>query len=152
MKRVLKITGLVIVLLIILSITACAISISFANDYSADKTAKEIKEIPLPENTEFVELISRAGKFTGNGNGMQYFGAMLIKSDLSLAELDEYYSAYRENEWDYVVEVQDSREVECIEHSHIWFSTDVEPSESYYIVYSWGSAVSSLGDFDLRGH
>ena len=152
MKRVLKFTGLVIVLLIILSITACAISISFANDYSADKTAKEIKEIPLPENTEFVELISRAGKFTGNGNGMQYFGAMLIKSDLSLAELDEYYSAYRENEWDYVVEVQDSREVECIEHSHIWFSTDVEPSESYYIVYSWGSAVSSLGDFDLRGH
>lgn len=152
MKRVLKITGLVIVLLIILSITVCAISISFANDYSADKTAKEIKEIPLPENTEFVELISRAGKFTGNGNGMQYFGAMLIKSDLSLVELDEYYSAYRENEWDYVVEVQDSREVECIEHSHIWFSTDVEPSESYYIVYSWGSAVSPLGDFDLRGH
>ena len=96
-------------------------------------------------------MISRAGKFTGNGNGMQYFGAMLIKSDLSLAELDEYYSAYRENEWDYVVEVQDSREIECIEHSHIWFSTDVEPSENYYIVYSWGSGVSLFSDFDVRG-
>lgn len=150
MKKVLKITGLVIVLLIILSITACAVSIPLVNDYSAKQIEKEIKELPLPENTEFVESLSRAGKFTGNGNGMQYFGAMLIKSDLSLDELDEYYSAYRENEWDYVVKVQDSRE---IEYYGILFSTDVDPSENYYIVYSWGSGVSSFfEEFDLRGH
>ena len=48
---------------------------------------KELCETPLPEKTELIESISRAGKLTGNGNGMQYFGAILIRSDLSLEEL-----------------------------------------------------------------
>ena len=50
-----------------------------------------------------IESISRAGKLTGNGNGMQYFGAILIRSDLSLEELDAYYSRYRSNEWECLV-------------------------------------------------
>ena len=37
---------------------------------------------------------------------MQYFGAILIKSELSLEELDAYYSDYRRNEWEYLVEIQ----------------------------------------------
>ena len=152
MRKVVKVIGLIIVLLVVLLIIVCTISIPIMNDYSAKQIANDIYKLPLPDNTEFIELISKSGKLTGNGNGMQYFGAMLIKSDLSLDELDTYYSAYRENEWDYVVEVQESREIECIEHSSVSFSTDVNSSENYYIVYSWGSGISPFDELDLRGH
>ena len=60
------------------------ISISFINNNIAYKVEKELCETPLPEKTELIESISRAGKLTGNGNGMQYFGAILIQSELSL--------------------------------------------------------------------
>ena len=68
------------------------ISIPLINNHTAYKVEKKLCETPLPEKTELIESISRAGKLTGNGNGMQYFGAILIRSDLSLEELDAYYS------------------------------------------------------------
>lgn len=50
-----------------------------------------------------VEEFSQARKLIGCGNGMQFFGAILIKSDLSLEEIDSHYSAYRDVEWEYIV-------------------------------------------------
>ena len=67
------------------------ISIPLINNHTAYKVEKKLCETPLPEKTELIESISRAGKLTGNGNGMQYFGAILIRSDLSLEELDASY-------------------------------------------------------------
>ncbi len=57
------------------------------NDNIAKKTANKLADLPLPNNTEFIEMVYIAGKLVGNGNGMQYFGAILIKSELSLEEL-----------------------------------------------------------------
>lgn len=71
------------------------ISIPLINNHTAYKVEKKLCETPLPEKTELIESILRAGKLTGNENGMQYFGAILIRSDLSLEELDAYYSGYR---------------------------------------------------------
>ncbi len=68
------------------------ISIPLINNHTAYKVEKALCEIPLPEETELIESLSQAGKLTGNGNGMQYFGAILIRSELSLEELDIYYS------------------------------------------------------------
>ena len=56
------------------------------------------------------------GNLTGNGNGMQYFGAILIRSDLSLEELDAYYSDHRSNEWEYLVEIQEGQSIDVIDH------------------------------------
>ncbi len=62
--------------------------ISLINNYTAYKVEKALCETSLPEETELIESLSQAGKLTGNGNGMQYFGAILIRSELSLGELD----------------------------------------------------------------
>ena len=80
------------------------ISIPLINNHTAYKVEKALCEIPLPEETELIESLSQAGKLTGNGNGMQYFGAILIRSELSLEELETYYSDYRSNEWECLVE------------------------------------------------
>ena len=127
------------------------ISISFINNNIAYKVEKELCETPLPEKTELIESISRAGKLTGNGNGMQYFGAILIRSDLSLEELDAYYSGYRSNEWECLVETQEGQSIEVIDHETLQFSEEIKDS-GYYIVYSWGSGNSLLEELDIRGH
>ena len=95
------------------------ISIPLINNHTAYKVEKTLCEIPLPEETELIESLSQAGKLTGNGNGMQYFGAILIRSDLSLEELDAYYSGYRSNEWECLVETQEGQSIEVIDHGKL---------------------------------
>ena len=146
MKK-LKLVGMLVAVVLIGGV----ISISFINNNIAYKVEKELCETPLPEKTELIESISRAGKLTGNGNGMQYFGAILIRSDLSLEELDAYYSGYRSNEWECLVETQEGQSIEVIDHETLQFSEEIEDG-GYYIVYSWGSGNSLLKELDIRGH
>ena len=127
------------------------ISIPLINNHTAYKVEKELCETPLPEKTELIESISRAGKLTGNGNGMQYFGAILIQSELSLKELDDYYSDYRSNEWEYLVKIQEGQSIEGIDHGTLQFAEEIK-DRGYYIVYSWGSGNSLLDELDIRGH
>lgn len=142
-----KIVGICLIVLVL----AVFVSVPAYNNYGAYKVKKVLCETPLPEQTELIEAISLAGKLTGNGNGMQYFGAILIRSELSLEELNTYYSDYRSNEWDYFVEVQEGQSVEVIEHGTLKFSEEINDS-GYYIVYSWGSSNSLLKELDIRGH
>ena len=122
------------------------------NDNVAKKTADELVEIPLPDNTEFMESIYEAGKLDGCGNGMQYFGAILIKSELSLDELKEYYAEFADNEWTCVVDNQVNSDVDKkIMDTTLTFETDIEGND-YYIVYSWGDNNTIFDGFDLRGH
>lgn len=136
-----------IVALVILFLIACPI----INNITAVNVMNDIRSIPLPEDTEIVETFSRAEKLVGNGNGMQYLGIILIQSDLSLDELDQYYSAYRENQWNYIVEEQVTQELGIIEYGSFLFNTDVSDGH-FYIVYSWGDGLPLLRDIDLRGH
>lgn len=127
------------------------ISIPLINNYTAYKVERALCEIPLPEEAELIEPLSQAGKLTGNGNGMQYFGAILIRSDLSLEELDAYYSDYRSNEWECLVETQEGQHIEVIDHGTLQFSEEIKDN-GYYIVYSWGSSSHPFGDLDIRGN
>ena len=127
------------------------ISIPVVNNNCAYKVEKKLCEKELPERTEFIESISKAGKLSGNGNGMQYFGAILIKSELTLEELKSFYSKYRSNEWEYLVDPQEGQNIAVIDHGPLQFSEKID-SEGYYIVYSWGSGIDFFESVDLRGH
>lgn len=117
------------------------------NDHVAEKVARNIKAIELPSNAEYMESFSIAGKITGNGNGMQYLGGIVIKSDESLQDLQTYYSQYDKGKSTYIVEKQDT----FLQHAYIKLNAHV-PEESYYIVYSWGYDDSIFSELDLRGH
>lgn len=146
MKKI-KVVGILAAVVLI----GGSLSIPLINNYTAYKVEKALCEIPLPEETELIESLSQAGKLTGNGNGMQYFGAILIRSELSLEELDAYYSDYRSNEWEYLVETQEGQPIEVIDHRTLQFTEEIKDS-GYYIVYSWGSGKSLLEELDIRGH
>ena len=86
-----------IIILFILLIIGLPLYIVLMNNEIANRTTEELANIQLPENTQMVDTISIAGKVSGNGNGMQYFGAVLLKTNLSEEELDTYYQQYRGN-------------------------------------------------------
>lgn len=121
MKKVLAIVVLIAVIFL-----SVLIYTPVVNDNTARKTANELLDIPLPDDTEFIETVYKAGKLVGNGNGMQYFGAILIKSELSLEELKEYYLSFSENEWECIVENQTGTDIKVIEHGRLTFKTDIE--------------------------
>ena len=139
---------------IIMAIIIFIASIQISNDGVAVKTAKGVKAIKLPDSTEYVEMFSEAGKLTGCGNGMQYLGGILIKSELSLEDLQSYYSDYAQNEWECIVERQTDKNIRVVEHGTVSLNTDIN-SENFYIVYSWGennSIYSTFSTLDIRGH
>ncbi|MBD5467473.1 MAG: hypothetical protein HDR21_04880 [Lachnospiraceae bacterium] len=140
-----------IVVTVVLICFSFLIAAPIVNDHMAKKTAKELADLPLPNNTELIESVYKAGKLVGNGNGMQYFGAILIKSELSLEELQEYYSEFADSEWQCIVENQIDTEIRILEHTRLTFETDIE-GDHYYIVYSWGENHTIYHELDLRGH
>ena len=146
MKKVRIVFGVIGLALIVL-----IFSIPISNNMVAKNTAKRIEELPLPEKTEYIERAYLAGKLVGNGNGMQYFGSILIKSELPLEELTKYYESYNDDNWKFIVEKQREKDIHIVEHGHLSFQTDVM-SNDYYIVYAWGKSSSSLSELDIRGH
>ncbi|MGO4540059.1 hypothetical protein [Paenibacillus sp. 2TAB19] len=150
MKKLTKIMFTIIVVALFLGV----VSIPFMNNYVAYSVKKELTRVSLPDKTELVDSISSAGKLVGNGNGMQFFGAILIKSELALEELDHYFSKYREKDGFYIVEKQTSRQIDVIDHGDLTFKALKADQilTDYYIVYTWGSSDYPLSDLDLRGH
>ncbi len=123
----------------------------FINNAVAKDVVKEMKDRPLPDKTIVIEERSVAGKASGNGNGMQYFGALLLKSELSLEELQAYYSKFSESEWAYIVKKQSDSEIKEITNWTARFEAKID-SDDYYILYTWGDYDGFASEFDLRGH
>lgn len=147
MKRTLG----VILALLFAGLLTLIIGSPIKNDMEAKKVANAIKECALPERTQLLDTVSAAGKLVGNGNGMQYFGAILIKSELSLDELKEYYGKLASDEFHNIVEKQESNTIDFIEHEPLSFDAECD-YEDTYIVYSWGNYSGIASEFDLRGH
>ena len=146
-----------IIILLILLIIGLPLYIVLMNNEIANRTTEELANTQLPENTQMVDTISIAGKVSGNGNGMQYFGAVLLKTDLSEEELDTYYQQYRGNSSKFLIKKQETEKIEVIDKPGYYFQTfNEEDKEKYYILYSYGSAdgifLEDLLELDLRGH
>ena len=146
MKKMLK--RMAIPLIVIALIAGALIAIPTVNNYSAYAVEKQLCSLSLPNQTERVESLSKAGKFVGNGNGMQYFGAILIRSDLSMDELLDHYQTALPGA---VVKKQTAQQIECIQHGSIRFETPID-GDNYYIVYYFGSGIEPFSELDIRGH
>ncbi len=144
MKKITTITVIVLVIIIAVPVILSSV-IYFGNNIIAAQIVTDIESVPLPQNTQSVESTSLAGKLSGNGNGMQYIGTVLIESESSLADLKAHYAKYG-----FYVAEQKTQKIIQIEHYTRNFSTDVS-SGNYYIVYGYGTG-NDFFDLDLRGH
>lgn len=147
MKKIKKILLIIFITLLLLFF----ICIPITNNLIAARVESKIKDIPLPKDTEIIDSISIAGKLTGNGNGMQYFGAILIKSNLDIIELENYYKSYRKNEWSLNIKKQDTTHIDVIDHGEYSFSSRGS-LDNCYIIYSWETNKLDILSLDIRGH
>lgn len=147
-----KAAVIIIASIVILSVIFC-VSIPIVNDLHAKRVAEELSALPLPDNTRIIEKTSAAGKLWGNGNGMQYMGALLIESGLTLEELEKFYS---QSGIEYCsVSPQSGKAITVTDHGKLAFKTEPD-SDNYYIVYALGKhdnfIIQLYSELDLRGH
>jgi hypothetical protein len=125
--------------------------LSLTNDAAAREVEDRLVALPLPPGSERVDALSVAAKVTGNGNGMQYLGAMLIRSDLPPAELTAFYDAQDARDDPAVIATTDETELDAFHGARGFFDAPGEPG--LYIVYAFGEAPSEIHEeFDIRGH
>lgn len=144
------IAALVLTGMLLLMLGGCA-TIVLQNDAAARAVADRLVALPLPPGAERVAVASRAGKLVGNGNGMQYLGAMLIRSEADPEAIIAFYDAQA----DIGSGITVTRSV-ALEESEISVAAGilgVSGRADEYVVSAWGAAPSWFhADFDLRGH
>ena len=79
-----RIIGILAVLFAL--VTLCSLTIFICNNILAKKQAERLLACELPRNVRLLDSASFAEKLSGNGNGMQWVGAILIESDARLNE------------------------------------------------------------------
>lgn len=146
-----------LMILLVLLFVVLPLYITLVNNIIAINTRRTLEKIDVPEKSNIVDSIDIAGKLSGNGNGMQYFGAILVESDLSETELTEYYRKYRKNEWSFLVSKQSSSRISVVDkYGYSFKNYDESKKDKYYIIYSWGSSknvfLSDILELDIRGH
>lgn len=144
------IAALVLAGLLLLMLGGCA-TVVLQNDAVARSVADRLSALPLPPGAERVAVASKAGKLVGNGNGMQYLGAMLIRSDASPETIAAFYGTQGEiGSGISVTRRVDLREGEGSVAADLVGASD-RPDE--HVVSAWDEPPSWVHDeFDLRGH
>ncbi len=127
-----------------------ALGIPVANNFIAHGIKKELEALPLPADTTLVESVSVAGKM--NGSGVQYVAALLLHSELSQQELQNYYTALAGEEDSltvtYRVEVQSGQTVAPADGAAAF--THPVTGAGYYILYTREGSRGGLLDLDVR--
>jgi len=108
---------------------------------------RQLTGYELPSKTQMIESRSICGKLNGNGNGMDFFATILIKSDLSLNELQKYYSFAN-----VVLQKDVNLKSEYLEHGEIRYTKlqHVTADNKYFVVLIYNGGYPAL--FDLRGN
>lgn len=164
MKKVIFkiIIGLLLIpALLILIFTAALFITPTLNNMKLDSFAKQLNSCPLPVGTELLDTRAVCGKLNGNGNGMDFFACILVKSDLTSEELVKYYSsrgfkaAKKDNHTvDLAVVPMESAQLksEYLEHEEINFDQidGLMNFSGYYSVIIYDGGYS--GGLDLRGN
>lgn len=79
MKKLLK--RLLILLAVIAVFVGGYAAIHLKNNAIRDDYLREVNAIGLPEEWEVLTAEAECGKITGNGNGMQYYAAKLVRGE-----------------------------------------------------------------------
>ncbi len=152
MKKRLKYIG--IITLIFLIITGMAY-IPVGNNIILLKYTNELKNSKLNADYEILTSDDECGKLIGNGNGMQYFSALLIHSKENL----EWEN--NNEEGIFLTKVNDASFVDFIDEFHYGNPCEsinkkleeIKRTENYYILYAfYNTPLDSIWNNDLRAH
>ena len=146
-------------IIILCSMLAAVFIISFAlfsfinwNNFILKDFEADFEKAVKAEGFEILETKSVCGKLNGNGNGINYFSAVLIKADENEVkalvqgletefEIAKYY-------------LQEDGKIATIhnEHGRLEYETALNENETYYTVYVFESGIKGSNLLDPKGH
>lgn len=126
-----------------------ALAIPVINNAIGLAEEKRLKDLPLPDGADLISSVSSVGNLTNVTRNVQYFGAILVQSNLSKSEISAHYNQYREGAFDCIVEdAEGARDLlSTLDLGGIdsAFSVDAV-QDDWYLVYSWGDPPAWLTD------
>lgn len=130
------------------------------NDLVLTKFSSQLFEIDLPDDIHLIEKYKVRGKLNGNGNGMDFFACILVKTECSQKEINDYINNYKFNpaKNHEIVEIEviklhsNRLETKYVENKEIVFKTikDNDDFNDYYVLSIYDGGYSA--DFDILGH
>ena len=154
-KRIL----IVVLVLVFLNIVPYIV-FPLLNDIKANNLKEEMSGQAMPEKTELIEIVAGCGNTSGTGDHSEVLICLLVKSELSAEELNEFFStSFRDPE----DETNNRHSVEVIRVTNGKTTTlamgivglkfrdmpEAIDDNDLYIIQRVENAVSSF--FDLRG-
>ena len=134
-------------------------TIHVVNNSIAQGLENQLLNCELPPHSELIDSASVAGKMLDNGNGMQWFGFILIRSGMSEDMLLEWYNNHlcvEKNDMIYVIKQETPY---IFEDKDYQFKSYTDGNSLYQIqlyrntpVGTEPSIWESILNFDLRGH
>lgn len=132
------------------------------NNFQLSRFSRQLWDLEFPQGIVVLEEDKENGKLNGNGNSMDYFACVLVKTEKPQDELEEFleskkFHRARDHEKECrdkeVVKVEsDNLQSKYLEHETITFESlsDETEFQGYYalIIYDGGYDSS----FDIRGH
>ncbi len=149
MKKILKYMIITILFLFVVTF------IPIGNNIILKKHTNELKNIKLNATYKILANDDECGKLVGNGNGMQYFSALLINSKESLKWEND------EGEGVFLIKLSDISFKDFINgYDFRDYCKNVKKKleeidniENYYLLYSFYNApLDSIWNNDLRAH
>ncbi|AXK46520.1 hypothetical protein [Brachybacterium saurashtrense] len=136
----------------LLLLLALPISVPLVNDAAARDIEKELLALPVPKGAEVVESTSQAGKIVGNGNGMQYIGALLVRSDRGIGAVSGHYATVSEDIALGVAVVASAGIERQGFHGADGFLSRPRSGDDLYVAYAFGEGPGAFFEsLDLRG-
>ena len=147
-SNVIRTFGIIMLVLILLG-TAGAL-LFYWNSFILRGFVSDFKsELRAAEGIEIVETVSDYGKLNGNGNGINYFGAVLVKVE-DPEVLDTLVSLNKDFDvMDYYKQEKREIDLNYAEHAHLSFEN---LSPDYYVVWFYQSEHPHSNLFDVKGH
>ena len=149
-------TALIIVLCSLLAAVLIISSALFTflnwNNFILKGFEADFEKAVKAEGFEILETKSVCGKLNGNGNGINYFSAVLIKADE-----DEVKALVEALETEFEVAkyyLQEDGKIATIhnEHGRLEYETALENGKTYYTVYVFDSKIAGSNPLDPKGH
>ena len=129
------------------------------NDARTSIITNEVASLPIPERTEILEIVSGFGNTSGTGNHTEIWIGMLLKSELSKDEIQDFFTKTYQFRYPGDRSSIETYSVKEDRHYSLVLSLigkDLKKLKSdtdhdgYFVVGITENAISSF--FDLRGH
>ena len=150
-SKVISAVLIAIVILVILFILSFFVNHNILINHKLTWDFKDI--IKNESGIEIIQWKSVYGKLNGNGNGINYFGTVLVKTDSEesinkiLPALDEEYEIVG-----YVTQSGSKVNNKLVEKVNLEYDESLSEGEIYYSIYYFNSSNKYSYPFDLRGH